>query len=130
MCLPAVPAVPVQSFSSFLGCLDIPPRDGTVAPRLSGGLPCHCAPTKAARKSGRRGFTVTTTGEVKHTRCGKVIARFDGTQFVVETYPEPERQTRTTTAPTPVHIPNPNPVDTDGDSHAAGRDFQSGCSLR
>lgn len=129
MCMPVLdPSVrPSQSFAAFLGCLDIPPRDGHVSPRLSGGLPCHCRPSRSSIKSGRRGLTVTAAGTVSHTRCGQVIARFQDGQFTLEVYPEPERPTtRTATTPPTAEAPPRRPVLDDN-----GRDTgtRPGCDL-
>lgn len=49
------------------------PKQGLHAVRLEAPLPCGCAPSRAARKSGRRGITVHTDGRVTHTRCGSVV---------------------------------------------------------
>lgn len=63
------------SLRDFLNSYKIGGHSTTVAVATKDALPCGCAPTKAARRSGRRGLTVTADGEVKHTRCGVTIGR-------------------------------------------------------
>lgn len=84
MCLALAPRDPSRTFEQFLADLSVPVRIFSVAPRLDGPLPCGCKPSKAAKKSGRRGLSVTKT-TVVHTRCRATLARHNGQQFEVIT---------------------------------------------
>jgi hypothetical protein len=70
MIMPPVTSDHSVSIAAFLASK---PQAGLIAVRFNEALPCGCAPTKAARKSGRRGVTVHTDGRVTHTRCGNIV---------------------------------------------------------